>query len=288
MSDIKKHVEFILDNYTEMIKELNVLEFELENMSTSLDSNAIENRVLSRSNSEWVSGTFQSDKTADIVIEHVDSQRNAKYHALINLIRNMRLETRRLEHYLTLLPEEEADVIRWFYFEELSWAAITKKTLATQRTMQRRRQRGFDKLVKYYSVVDRLSGQTDDIRMKVRFISYVHEEQYIQCLGRVKGYRTPGTEAVLYIISGCNELWNAGPDTFFDFETGEVIPQEAMTAAFSSKGAKLLRLAYCYAGGLKLDQEHLLHMLRSYFSGLENIHLELAIEAMRLALFSDI
>ena len=288
MSDIRKHVESTLKNYTKMVQELRVLEFELDNLNTPLDSRAIESAVLSRPNNEWVSNSFRSDKTSDIVVDHIDSQRNAKYHAFINLIRNMCLETRRLEHYLTLLPEEEADVIRWFYFEELTWAAITKKTLATQRTMQRRRQRGFDKLVKYYSVVDRLSGQTDDIRMKVRFISYVHEEQYIQCLGRVKGYRTLGTNAMLYIISGCNELWNAGPDTFFDFETGEVIPQEAMTAAFSSKGAKLLRLAYCYAGGLKLDQEHLLHLLRSYFSGLENIHLELAIEAMRLALFSDI
>lgn len=288
MSDIRNHVESMLNNYTNMVNELNVLEFEMRSITASLDPRVIENMVFSRPDSERVSGSFHSDKTANIVIEHVDSQRNAKYHALKNLIYNMRLEVRRLEHYLSLLPKEESDVIKWFYFEGLSWAAITKKDIVTQRTMQNRRQRGFDKLVSHYSVVDKLSFQTDDIRMKVRFISYVHEEQYIQCLDRAGNHRAPGIEAMLYIISGCNELWNAGPDTFFDFETGKVIIQESVTASYSRGSAKLLRLAYCYAHGLKLDQRQLLHVLHSYFSGLEHIHLELAIEAMRLALLSGI
>jgi len=288
MSDIRNHVESMLNNYTNMVQELKILEFEMKNITTSLDPRVIENMVFSHPDNERVSGSFLSDKTANIAIEHVDSQRNARYHAMKNLIYNMHLEVRRLEHYLSLLPKEESDVIKWFYFEGLSWAAITKITLVTQRTMQRRKQRGFDKLVGYYSVVNKLSIQVDDIRMRVRFISYVHEEQYIKCLDRAKKDLAPGVKAMLYIISGCNELWNAGPDTFFDFETGEVIPQESITATYSDEGAKLLRLAYCYAYGLKMDQRQLLHVLYNYFWGLEHIHLELAIEAMRLALFSDI
>lgn len=288
MKEIKIQVENLLHNYTTMKKELQVLAYELERITPSLRSENIEAKVLSHTGHEWVSGSHISDKTSDIVMDHIDGQRNAKYHALKNLIYNMHLEVNRLEHYLTLIPQEEADVIKWFYFEGLSWSVIAKKDLVTPKTMQRRRQRGFDKLVHYYSVLDKISSQPDDIRMRVRFIGYVHEEQYIECLDRVGKNRTPGIEAMMYIISGCNELWIAGTDTFFDFEAGNVIPQESITASYSNEGARLLRLAYCYANGLKMSQEDLLHVLHNYFIGLENIHLELAIEAMRLALFFNI
>lgn len=289
MSNIKKHVESLLKNHSSMIRELKVLEFEMKNLSMPLASEIIEGLVFSHTMGERVSGSFISDKTANIAIEHVDSQRNAKYRALSNVIFNIRQEVRRLEHCLSLLPKEEEEVIRWFYFDALSWDAITDKTLVTQKTMQRRKKRGFEKLVSYYSIVDKLSDQSSDICMKTRFISYVHEEQYSQCLKRVrKEHQTPGIAAMLYIISGCTELWNAGVDTLFNFKEGKPIPQEAITDTYSVKGAKLFRLAYCYAYGVKLDQKQLLHMLQNYFSGLEQIHLELAIEAMRIALFSDI
>lgn len=284
MSDIRNHIESMLNNYTTMVRELKVLEFEMESITSPLDPEVIENIMLSHSNGERISGSFRSDKTAGIVIEHVDRQRNAKYHALKNLIYNMRQEVRRLEHTLSLLPKEESNVMKWFYFEGLSWAAIAKKTALTVRTMQRRKKRGLDKLVNCYSVVDKLSAQANDIRMKARFIGYVHEERCVQCLKRLKKeHRNPGLDAMLYIISGCNELWNAGPDSFVSFETGKPVPQESITGAFSEQGAKLLRLAYCYAHGLTLDR--LPAVLNSYFSGLEHIHLELAMEGMRLALF---
>jgi len=283
MSDIRKHVESTLKNYTKMVQELRVLEFELDNLNTPLDSRAIESAVLSRPNNEWVSNSFRSDKTSDIVVDHIDSQRNAKYHALINLIRNMRLETRRLEHYLTLLPEEEADVIRWFYFEDFNWPTITAKALASQSTMQRRRRRGVERLAGFYSVLNEINKE--DMRMKAQFTGYLHEEQYTHCIELAGDIRNPGIDAMLYIISGCNELWNAGPESFLNFKTGKIIPSESMTEEFSDNGAKLLRLAYCFAQGLELGR--LLDVIRLYFPGLEHVHLELAIEAIRLALFSE-
>lgn len=288
MPNMIHHVESALRNYTAMKQELSVLEFELKRLTMPLDPDSIESMVFTHAGGEWVSGSFHSDKTADIVTRHVDGQRDAKYHALKNVICNMRMELRRLEHYLSLLPKDEADVIEWFYFEKLSWSEILEKATATQRTMQRRRQRGFDKLVSFYTMVDKLPNYADEARMRVRFISYVHEEQYLHCLEHVlTENRTPGLDAMLYIISGCNELWNAGADTFVDFASGEVISQESISNSFSEEGAKLLRLAYCFADGLKMNRGQLLHTLYTYFSGLDLVHLELAIEAMRLALFSS-
>lgn len=286
MSDIRNHVESALNNYTATKQELKVLEYEMERITPPLSPDRIEGLTFSHTDYERVSGYYRSDKTADIVVDHLDSQMGAEYHALKNLIYNLRLELRRLEYYLSLLPNEEYEVIKWSYFEGLSWPAITAKALASQSTMQRRRRRGVDRLVGFYSVLDKVSTQEEDIRMKARFTGYVHEEQYVQCLELARDIRSPGIDAMLYIISGCNELWNAGPESFLNFETGKIIPSETMPEKFTDNGAKLLRLAYCFAQGLELGQ--LVNVLRLYFPGLEYVHLELAIEAMRLALFPGI
>jgi len=71
--------------------------------------------------------------------------------------------------------------------------------------------------------LDKLDSQ-QDIRTRMHFISYIHEEQYAHCTKLAVGNLSSGKRAMLYIISGCHELWQAGPENFFDFETGTVVP----------------------------------------------------------------
>jgi len=92
----------------------------------------------------------------------------------------------------------------------------------------------------------------------------------------------PGIEALLYIISGCNELWNAGPNTFYNFETGEIFCQEHTTQPLSEESERLLSLACSFSLGLVWDR---LTNVLLHFRELEHVHLELAIEALQIALF---
>jgi hypothetical protein len=282
MKEIREHVESILKNHAGMKRQLKVLEYELDSLQKTLAPEIIEGKVFAHAGGERVSCSQPSDRTADIVIEHVDNQRDAKYHALKSVTYTMGLEVRRLEYYLSLLPKEESDVIRWLWFEGLSWSDITKKSLMSQSTLQRRKKQGFETLVGYYSLLDSLPAKADGLLAEARFISYLHAERYAQCLDRLKGtIRTPGIEAMMYLISGCNELWNTGIDTFFNFETLEAKQPEAAMESLSSQGAKLLRLACCYAQGF--NPHNISQLLNSYFPGLEYVHLELAIESLRVA-----
>jgi hypothetical protein len=212
----------------------------------------------------------------------VDGQRNAKYYALKSVVYTLSTKIRRLDYYLSLLPNEESDTIRWFYFEGLSWADISKKTAVTVRSMQRRRKCGLDRLVNFYSVTDSLPRQAGSARLSIRFISHLHEERYLQCLSRIEGaHQTPGLKAMMYLISGCNELWNAGADSFLNFETREVLSEAAVEKSFSVQGARLLQLARFYS--LDFNPRHLPDLINNYFPGLELVHLELAIESLRIA-----
>jgi len=285
MQEIKKQVEFILHSYTTMKREVQVLEFELSRITTSLHPEIIEGLILSHSDQEHVSGPHHSDKTAEIAIEHFDSQINGEYHALRTLISNIRFELYRIEYYLSLLPDKEAEVIRMFYFDELTWAQITEKSICAQSTMQRRKSKGLEKLVQYYTILDKLDAKRLDIRTRVRFAGYIHEERFIHSLKLAGNNKSPGTEAMLYILSGCNELWQAGIETFYDFEAGTTISYTDSKSSLSDNGQKLLRLAYHLANGF--DRDDLIHSLRYYFPGLEYAHLELAIEAVKLSLFPE-
>ncbi len=213
----------------------------------------------------------------------MDSQRNARYYALKSVVGSLSVEVRRMDYYLSLLPIEESTVIRCFYFEGMNLMEITQNSTVSQSTVQRRKKQGLDRLTGYYSVLDNLSDTlTDGSHSGIRFISYMHEERYAQCLERMKDtIRMSGTEAIVYIISGCDELWNAGVDAFLDFETWEVKAPEALIESLSEQAAKLLRLACCYALGF--NPRHLSQLISRFFSGLEYVHLELAIESLRVA-----
>ena len=147
MKKNENQVENILRNYTAMKRELQVLELELKCMTTNLHPETIMNKVFTRSGHEPVSTSAVSDKTADIVIDHVDSQRNSVYHALNTLISNLRLEIRRLEHYISLLPENEKTVLCRYYFEGLSRPQISKDISCSVSTVKRLKNKALDKIV---------------------------------------------------------------------------------------------------------------------------------------------
>lgn len=283
MKEIKKQVEFILHSYPTMKKDIQLLEFELDRINVSLHPEIIESMVLGHSDQERVSGSRISDKTANIAVEHVDSQRNSRYHAIATLLHNTRFELNRLEYYLSMLPEGEAAVIKMFYFDGLAWADIMKEASRSYATMKRRKKDGLDKLIHYYSIIDSIDSNKLDIRTTAKFIGYIHEERFVGCLKLSEKNRSPGIDALLYIISGCNELWKTGVETFFDFDAGTTISYAESKSTLSENGQKLLRLAYHLANGF--DPEDIAHVLRYYYIGLEYVHLELAIEAIKLALF---
>lgn len=285
MKDIKNQVENMLKCYPKMKKELLLMEFELDRATPSLSTDFIEGTVLARPGYEATFGSHVSDKTSDIVVEHIDSQRNGKYHALTSLIHNMRSELQRLEYYLSLLPEGQADVIRCFYFDRLTLADISEYIGHSQSTTKRWKKSGINGLIHYYSILDNLEPDGMGMRVRVRFISYIHEERFLQCLEMSGDNRKAGIEAMLYIIAGCNELWNADVKTFIDFNTGEPKSYAESIKALSYSSAKLLRLAHNLTDGL--DWDNLSVVLSGYFPGLEYVHLELAIEALKLVLFSD-
>ena len=281
MEKLKQQIEQLLNKYTEMKTELKMLQYELQQLTTTLPAETIEAKVFAHSNQEWTPGTHISDKTADIVVEHVSGQQDARYHTLNALIQHLSSDLHRLEYYISLLPEKESEIIRFFYLDKLQWSEITGKLSVTQRTLERRKKSGLDKLIHYYALLDSLGLDNSEQKKYPRFISYLHEERFIDCLQRVGKDLSPGATAMLYIISGCNELWNIGVDSFFDFS--QKTPLDYTETVLSENSGRLLRFSCHLANSADISKANSLY---KYIPSVEYVHLELAIEAIKLILFS--
>jgi predicted DNA-binding protein YlxM (UPF0122 family) len=283
MKGINGHVEKMLKNHMNLKQKLRILEYELEGLQKALDPGVIEDKVFAHSDEERVFCSRSSDQTSDIVIEHVDKQRNAKYHVTKSLIHSIGIEVRRLEYYLALLPEEESTVIRRFYFDALSIGDIARTVFTPERTVQRRKTRGIEKLASFYGLLGKLGTLKSDVKSRARFISYAHEERFNDCLNQAGDKGNLNIELMLYLVSGCDELWQAGVETFFDFDSGKPINH---VLPLSCQGEKLLRLALHFVKDFGRDG--LVQTLNRYYASLEYVHLELAIEAVSMAVFLGI
>jgi predicted DNA-binding protein YlxM (UPF0122 family) len=268
-----------------MKRGVQVLEFELKQFIPNIAAEDIKNLTFAASTREIVSSSGHSDKTAKIAIDHFDRQINGEYHALRTLIGNMQVEIKRIEYYLSLLPKKEAAVIKMFYFENLTWDQIAKRTFWAPRSLQRYKARGIEELVKLYSMLEMLDAQNLEILARVCFISYIHEDRYMECLKQCREVRNPSVKAFLYLISGCNELWKIGAENLMDIETGVTIKLDIGKAPLSEGARMLLQLAYHLAEGFDGDA---VHVLQCFFPKLEYVYLELAIKGLKMVLMPEI
>lgn len=128
-------------------------------------------------------------------------------------------------------------------------------------------------------------SESESIQAQICFVSYIHKERFASCLKRAGSNASPGVQAMLYILAGCNELWAVGPEAFFDFDTGTVIVGEDKLPDISEDTVNLLRLALRFAR--ISERKQLFRIPGSYFSSLKFLHYELGLEALKLALFPD-
>lgn len=286
MKNTKEQVEYILRSYSNMQKEAHVLEYELQKLTRPLHPDTIEGIVLSHSNGERVTGPMPGDKTANLAIEHVDKQRNKEYQAISALLRDIKMEIHRLDYYLTLLPPKTSEAISLYFFQNKSSYEIAEEVHVSRQTVNRRLKKGVSELITFYAVLDKVDPSKMDVGTRARFVSYLHGERFTQCMDRLGKNRGKCAEAVLYLLTGANELWNTGIDALFDFEQGVSRKDAIKDMELSGAAVMLFRLARYF--DTDFPKKESMPALRAYFSSMDFLHLELAVEAVKLAFFPGI
>lgn len=159
--EIKTYVIGLLESYQKRSKQIELLHYELSHPAHVSANEMIGAMSLSRGESSGYPSGHISDKTLYIALNYKNQTDNANTEAMTEVVeRLMELESgqNKLLHYISLLEQRQAQVIKLFYIEELPWENIAKDIGVVARTAHRIKNEAIEALVEMYSFTETFSA----------------------------------------------------------------------------------------------------------------------------------
>lgn len=152
--DNKTYVVGLLESCQKRSKQIELLHYELFHPARVSANEMIEAMSMAHSDGSRRSDSHISDKTLYIALNYQSRTENANSNTTAEIVEQLvELETKqnKLLHYISLLEQREAQVIRLYYFEKLSWEDIASKISVTPRTVHRIKNEAINALAEMYS-----------------------------------------------------------------------------------------------------------------------------------------
>ena len=153
--DIENMVVDLLKTYRGKKRKIEQLRFELENIPKLSDSEIIDSMALGSSVSDggFIGGNHISDKTMMIALKYREAGEQLVSDSVRQIAQElsaMEEEINRLEHYLSLLPENLSEIIRLFFFEGVQNACISERLGISLPTVVNRKKAAVRELTTMY------------------------------------------------------------------------------------------------------------------------------------------
>ena len=157
--DMKAYVISLLQEYNNMILEMDALQFELKNLAAAKDTEMIEALTFSFPDGDRVQSGKVTNKTQGIALTYVEKFSELKEQATCEI--NSRLQwltvtVKRLDYYINKLEAHQASIIRDYYFERYSWRDLQELRGITYKTLIKYRNDGIKILVGKYQALEQL------------------------------------------------------------------------------------------------------------------------------------
>ena len=117
----KEYVVMLLKNHSRIVREAG---FELKNFVKVGDDEIIEEMALSYQMGDGIRSGCISNKTADVALRYrevVDRVNEEAYKAVVRRLIALETAINRLDFYISLLDETQAEVLRKYYFDRCIW-----------------------------------------------------------------------------------------------------------------------------------------------------------------------
>ena len=146
-----------LENYQKMMRQIELLQYEIQYLLISSPTELIETMTFQIRNADVNQTNLYPKDVPGIALsyQHIAAQLNEEaVGELISRYTALCHERDRLLHYIGLLDKRQQDVVRKHYFEQQSWSEIAASMDLTPRTVQRTRQQALDELANLYAFAD--------------------------------------------------------------------------------------------------------------------------------------
>lgn len=140
-----------LKEYPILKKKLHLLSFEMEHMVRVSEADVLQTmaQALSCLNNATRSGSADLDKVMAVALSYRDraaALNNEATTAIIQEWDEIYREVSRIDFYMSLLTEEERNILMLSYMEKLSWQELEKRLEISRRTIVRRRDAAVERM----------------------------------------------------------------------------------------------------------------------------------------------
>lgn len=159
MSELKNQVIELLKSYPQKKRQIEQLKFELQHLTLIggdelIGSLSLGSQSYGGGNSK---GGYISNKTMMIALQYPEIAQKLNNEPIVqitNELQSIEVEVDRIDRYLSLLEQRQADVIRLYYFECRTWAELENELFLSKKTLQNIRDEGVNELARMYQFID--------------------------------------------------------------------------------------------------------------------------------------
>ena len=161
---IREQVVEDLKEYPDLKKKVILLRYEQEHPARISDSEVIDSMALSRPICDGTKPSgFISDKTMRIAAQFRDEKDRLNQGTMMEITQELHhIENRisKLDFYISQLEDDQAEVIRKYYFERKTWGELQQDMHLSPRTLIKRRNDGLEALVSIYEYIGEVNRGT--------------------------------------------------------------------------------------------------------------------------------
>ena len=156
----------LLKTHSEKKRQIEILRYELSHLPRVNEQEFIESLSLRGPlpGSQHGAGII-SDKTMTIAMQYRDVALRLNNESALQITRELRAleeETDRLDHFVSLLSERQAMVIRKYYFEGRSWSEIEAESSISKRSLTNERNHALTALTSMYQFLDSINDAGEE------------------------------------------------------------------------------------------------------------------------------
>lgn len=159
--DAKKCVQHLLEEYHKNIRKIAQLRYELEHPNLVSPAEMMEAMNFAKGTGEGSRPVgYISDKTLYIAMNYQEaaaSLNDESREEIVSKLIPLEREVDRLEHYVQLLPEQQAFLLRRHFFDCVGWSELCSEMRLSPKTLRKLREEAVDALTEMYEFAGVLS-----------------------------------------------------------------------------------------------------------------------------------
>lgn len=153
--ETREYVEYLLKNYNEILKDIEMLKFEYKAFE-NIDSNeVIEALNFSSANYDRSTARNISDKTCKVALIYNEATKRMNKESrgeIYKIMRSAEIEIARLNYCIERLAPAVKEVVRELFIEKCSWSYICVRNSISEKTLNKYRKKGISEIIEMFDL----------------------------------------------------------------------------------------------------------------------------------------